>query len=87
MERTITVGAAQLGPNMRDTKPEEVVPRMVALLDEAKSRGCDLVVYPEFALLPWFATWWIEVSTKPSWRMLSARSTSTSINGNRPHPD
>ena len=60
MERTITVGAAQLGPNMRDTKPEEVVPRMVALLDEAKSRGCDLVVYPEFALLPWFATWWIE---------------------------
>jgi predicted amidohydrolase len=54
------VGAAQLGPNRRDTKQEDVVARMLELLREAKSRGCDLVVYPEFALSPWFATWWIE---------------------------
>ena len=60
MARTITVGAAQLGPNRRGTRPEEVVPRMLALLHQAKARGCELVVYPEFALSPWFATWWME---------------------------
>ncbi|MEM1300437.1 MAG: N-carbamoyl-D-amino-acid hydrolase [Pseudomonadota bacterium] len=55
--RTITVGAAQLGPIQRAEGRDEVVARMCALLDRAGDAGCDLVVYPELALTTFFPRW------------------------------
>jgi predicted amidohydrolase len=53
----VTVGAAQLGPIARGEGRGEVVKRLVALLHEAKGRGCDLVVFPELALTTFFPRW------------------------------
>ena len=55
--RTITVGAAQLGPIQRAEGRDSVVARMLALLDQAIAKGCDLVVYPELALTTFFPRW------------------------------
>ena len=45
--REIVIGAAQMGAIQRADSRAEVVARMNALLDQAKSAGCDLVVFPE----------------------------------------
>lgn len=50
----IRVGAAQLGPTLESDSREHTVARMVALFDEAVSLRCDLVVFPELALTPYF---------------------------------
>ena len=55
--RTITVGAAQLGPIARDESRAAVVMRQIVLLREARSRDCDLVVFPELALTTFFPRW------------------------------
>jgi len=55
--RTITVGAAQLGPIARDESRASVVMRLIVLLREARSRDCDLVVFPELALTTFFPRW------------------------------
>src|SRR5689334_2216964 len=55
--RTITVGAAQLGPIARDESRAAVVMRMVVLLREARQRDCDLVAFPELALTTFFPRW------------------------------
>ncbi len=60
MSRTLTVGGAQLGPIARNESRGSVVKRMLALLREAKERGCGLVVYPELALTSFFPRWYIE---------------------------
>ena len=60
MTRTITVGAAQLGPIGRTEPRSRVVERMLALMAEASGRGCDLVVYPELALTTFFPRWPID---------------------------
>jgi predicted amidohydrolase len=60
MSRVITVGAAQLGPIQRAESRDEVVSRMLALLEKAAARGCDLVVYPELALTTFFPRWYME---------------------------
>ncbi len=60
MSRTLTVGGAQLGPIARNEPRGSVVKRMLALLREAKERGCGLVVYPELALTSFFPRWYIE---------------------------
>ena len=57
--RTITVGAAQLGPIARDESRAAVVMRMIVLLREARSRDCDLVVFPELALTTFFPRWYM----------------------------
>jgi predicted amidohydrolase len=44
--RVINVAAAQMGPIQRSDSREAVVRRMLALMDEAKARGADLIVYP-----------------------------------------
>ena len=58
--RNIRVAAAQLGPIQKADSRQTVVARMIALLDEAKSRGADLVVYPELALTTFFPRWYYE---------------------------
>ena len=60
MSRIITVGAAQLGPVQRTDSRADVVIRLIALLNEAADRGCDLVVFPELALTTFFPRWYLE---------------------------
>jgi predicted amidohydrolase len=60
MTRTVTVGAAQLGPIARRDTRSQVVQRMVALMTEARRCGCDLVVFPELALTTFFPRWFME---------------------------
>jgi predicted amidohydrolase len=60
MPRIVTVGAAQLGPIARGETRAEVVERLMALMRQAKSAGCDLVVYPELALTTFFPRWYME---------------------------
>lgn len=54
MKRSLVVGAAQLGPSDESQSRADVVSRMIALLDEAAGRGCDIVAFPELALTPYF---------------------------------
>jgi predicted amidohydrolase len=58
--RVINVAAAQMGPIQRAESREVVVKRMLALMDEAKSKGADLIVYPELALTTFFPRWYME---------------------------
>lgn len=60
MTRIVTVGAAQLGPIARSEGRAEVVERLVALMRQAKTHGCDLVVFPELALTTFFPRWFME---------------------------
>src|SRR5215469_10342205 len=58
--RMINVAAAQLGPIQRAEGRDVVVRRMLALMDEAKGKGADLIVYPELALTTFFPRWYME---------------------------
>ena len=58
--RTLTIGAAQLGPIQRSDSRPRVVSRLLDLLRQAGSHGCDLVVFPELALTTFFPRWWME---------------------------
>jgi hypothetical protein len=60
MTRRLTVGAAQLGPIARDESREQVVERLMVLLQEASERGVELVVFPELALTTFFPRWYTE---------------------------
>jgi N-carbamoyl-D-amino-acid hydrolase len=60
MSRMINIAGAQLGPIARDESRQHVVARLLELMREAKSRGADLVVYPELALTTFFPRWWME---------------------------
>lgn len=60
MPRKITVGGAQLGPIQRAESREQVVQRLIALLEKAHRRGCTLVVFPELALTTFFPRWYAE---------------------------
>jgi len=60
MTRTVTIGAAQVGPiQLADTRPM-VVERLISLLRQGADAGCDLVVFPELALTTFFPRWWVE---------------------------
>jgi N-carbamoyl-D-amino-acid hydrolase len=58
--RLINVAAAQMGPIQRAEGRDIVVKRMLALMDEAKAKGADLIVYPELALTTFFPRWYVE---------------------------
>jgi len=60
MSRTVTIGAAQLGPVGLHERRDEVVDRLLVLLHQAHHHGCDLVVYPELALTTFFPRYWLE---------------------------
>jgi N-carbamoyl-D-amino-acid hydrolase len=60
MSRVLIVAAAQLGPIPRSQSRQEAVARLIALMEEAKRMGADLVVYPEAALTAFFPHWWID---------------------------
>jgi N-carbamoyl-D-amino-acid hydrolase len=57
--RKVTVAAAQMGPVQWAETREAVVERMAVLMDGAKARGVDLVVYPELALTTFFPRYFL----------------------------
>ncbi|MFM1790447.1 MAG: hypothetical protein RLZZ526_774 [Actinomycetota bacterium] len=68
MSRIITVGAAQLGPIQKEHSRESVVQRLISLLRQGASAGCDLVVFPELALTTFFPRWFVEdITTADHW--------------------
>jgi len=64
MTRIVTVGAAQLGPIQRTHSRQEMVTRLITLLEQGARHGCDLVVFPELALTTFFPRWFIESQTE-----------------------
>ena len=60
MSRIVTVGAAQLGPIARTESRTQAVARLIALMRQAASHGCDLVVFPECALTAFFPHWYYD---------------------------
>src|ERR1043165_299289 len=57
--RKLTVAGAQMGPVQRAETREAVVSRMLGLMEEAKAKGADLIVYPELALTTFFPRWYM----------------------------
>jgi N-carbamoyl-D-amino-acid hydrolase len=62
--RVKRVAAAQMGAIQRADSRQAVVKRMLDLLDEAKGRRSDLVVYPELALTTFFPRWYMTDPTE-----------------------
>ena len=60
MARFVNVATGQLGPIARNETRTEVVERLKALMRQAHSNGCDLIVYPELALTTFFPRWYME---------------------------
>ena len=58
--RRVTVAAAQLGAIQKADSREAVIARMIALMDQAKAKGADFIVYPELALTTFFPRWYQE---------------------------
>ncbi|MFP1795980.1 N-carbamoyl-D-amino-acid hydrolase [Lonsdalea quercina] len=58
--RDIVIGGAQLGAIQKSDSRESVVQRMLALLEQARQQGCELVVFPELALTTFFPRWFME---------------------------
>lgn len=54
MARYVKIAAAQMGPNHEGVSREEVVERMLALLERAAAEGVELIAYPEMALTSYF---------------------------------
>jgi predicted amidohydrolase len=60
MARIVTVAAAQLGAIQKADSRQAVVARMLDLMDQAKAKGADFIVYPELALTTFFPRWYQE---------------------------
>jgi predicted amidohydrolase len=64
MARIVTVAAAQLGPIQKAENRASVVARMIALMEEAKTKGANFIVYPEMALTTFFPRFYEEDRAK-----------------------
>lgn len=60
MPRFLTVAAAQSGPVSRSETRGDVVARLIDQMREARARACDLIVFTECALTPFFPHWYME---------------------------
>ncbi|MGE0850011.1 MAG: N-carbamoyl-D-amino-acid hydrolase [Hyphomicrobiaceae bacterium] len=60
MSRIVTVAAAQLDAIQKADTRQAVVARMLDLMEQAKAKGADLIVYPELALTTFFPRWYHE---------------------------
>src|ERR1700751_5557172 len=58
--RRLIAGAAQMGPIGRAETRTQTIRRHKELLRQAKSRGCDLDVFPELAFTTFFPRWFLE---------------------------
>lgn len=59
MTRIVHVAAAQMGPIARSETRKQTVSRLIAMMRQAKDRGCELVVFTEMALTTFFPRWLI----------------------------
>ncbi len=64
MARIVTVAAAQLGPIQKAENRASVVGRMIKLMEEAKTKGANFIVYPEMALTTFFPRFYEEDRAK-----------------------
>lgn len=64
MTRMLTIAAAQMGPIQKDDSRQDVVERLMTLLRQAHSSGCELVVFPELALTTFFPRWFVDDITQ-----------------------
>ncbi len=60
MTRKLITAAAQMGPIAKSETRADAVNRLLDMMREAKSRGCELVVFTELALTTFFPRWMIE---------------------------
>jgi predicted amidohydrolase len=60
MSRTFKIGAAQSGPIQLADSKETAVKRLVEMMKQAASEGCDLVVFTELALTTFFPRYFAE---------------------------
>ena len=60
MARVIHAAAAQMGPIARSDTRKDTVARLVAMMRQARERGCELVVFTEMALTTFFPRWVID---------------------------
>ena len=68
MARYLTVAAAQMGPVQKEHTREQVVQRLIALLQQAHGMGAELVVFPELALTTFFPRWFVDdIATTDHW--------------------
>ena len=58
--RKIITAAAQMGAIQKNKPREQVVERMLVLLEEAKRESVDFVVYPELTLTTFFPRYFME---------------------------
>lgn len=58
--REIVTAALQLGAIQKSDSREDVVARMIVLLEKAKQAGASFVVYPELTLTTFFPRWYME---------------------------
>ncbi len=60
MTRKMIVGGAQIGGIQKAETREEVVARMIALMNEAHEKGVEFLVYPEMTLTTFFPRFYVE---------------------------
>lgn len=58
--REVVTAALQMGPIQREESREQVVARMMALLDQAHAAGATLAIFPELTRTTFFPRWYIE---------------------------
>ncbi|MBM09093.1 MAG: N-carbamoyl-D-amino-acid hydrolase [Magnetovibrio sp.] len=58
--RVVTVAAAQMGPIQKAEGRQQVVARMIALMDDASKADANFIVYPELTLTTFFPRYYME---------------------------
>ncbi|ATI41376.1 N-carbamoyl-D-amino-acid hydrolase [Pacificitalea manganoxidans] len=57
---TMKIAAAQMGGIQKDETREEVIARMLTLMDEAHAQGVEFLAYPEMTLTTFFPRFYVE---------------------------
>lgn len=60
MSNRTHIGVAQVGGIQPDESRNSVVQRLIALLEQAASHSCELVVFPELTLTTFFPRYWVD---------------------------
>ena len=69
--RVVTVAAAQMGPIQKAEGRQQVVARMIALMEDAFNAGANFIVYPELTLTTFFPRYYMEDQAAVSYTHLT----------------